>query len=139
MAEASIRHHEARYRTPLLRVAGWRKNPTVRSALMALRPPSFRPVPFICARDRTGARTLTQSYRGMYLWNVKTLYYFWRELDQALVRRRLTRHLINRTGSGAWVLTRPPPSSRVICRCGDWTRCSVGGAPSRLQHVLHEL
>ena len=97
------------------------------------------PVPFICARDRTGARTLTQSYRGMYLWNVKTLYYFWRELDQALVRRRLTRHLINRTGSGAWVLTRPPPSSRVICRCGDWTRCSVGGAPSRLQHVLHEL
>lgn len=34
-AETAIRHHEARYRTPLERIAGWRYNPTVR--LLALR------------------------------------------------------------------------------------------------------
>jgi len=87
-AETAIRHHEARYRTPLERIAGWRYNPTVRplhsvesSVLRASRCPCL-----ILARWRQA-----QVYRHTYLWPAKTLYYFWRDHDKAMMEKRVVK------------------------------------------------
>ena len=84
VAETAIRHHEARYRTPLERIAGWRYNPTVSTAPRVPKHGHVAATETRAPKSQAG-RTSWQAYRHTYLWTVKTQYYFWRDYDKAMV------------------------------------------------------